>query len=94
MKTLKKKQKEVTQKHQKAEGGVSFVTEDSGNNKYIDNNVDVEIKRGGKHSFSDDSDLASLAREFEEEEIAKESPFIRKVIKLSNTLYHNMLTPS
>ena len=38
LKTLKKKQKEVTQKHQKAEGGVSFVTEDSGNNKYIDNN--------------------------------------------------------
>ena len=94
MKTLKKKQKEVTQKHKKAEGGESFITEDSGNNKYMDNNDDEEIKRGGKHSFSDDSDLASLAREFEEEEIAKESPFIRKVMKLKNTLYHNIFTPS
>ena len=35
-------------------------------------------KDGRKYSFSDDSDLASLAREFEEEEHIQDSPFIRK----------------
>ena len=50
---------------------------------------DFERNRGSKHSFSDDSDLASLAREFEEEELVKESPFIRKVI---DTSYINIYT--
>ena len=76
---MKKKQKEVTQKHQKSEGGVSFVTGVSDNNKNNDKNNDFEKSKGNKNSFSDDSDLASLAREFEEEELVKESPFIRKV---------------
>ena len=83
MKTLKKKQREVTQKHQKNEGGTSTTVN---TNKGKDNEAKVsgrkqslENNKASKHSFSDDSDLASLAREFEEEEHVKESPFIRKV---------------
>ena len=48
-------------------------------NKDVDKKDDLEGTKRNKNSFSDDSDLASLAREFEEEEHVKESPFIRKV---------------
>ena len=81
LKTLKKKQKEVTQKHQKYEG-VSAGDPEIKRSVSIKEGFDKNTRN--KHSFSDDSDLASLAREFEEEELVKESPFIRKVNDISS----------
>ena len=84
MKTLKKKQREVTQKHQKNEtdipsaAGSSIPRKDS-TGKVSSKKQSLKNNEASKHSFSDDSDLASLAREFEEEDLVKESPFIRKV---------------
>ena len=83
MKTLKKKQREVTQKYQKNEGGTSTTvntnTGKGNTGKVSGRKYSLEDNKPSKQSFSDDSDLASLAREFEEEEHVKESPFIRKV---------------
>ena len=59
--------------------GVSGAAKDYGSEIARNENVLVNDKTS-KHSFSDDSDLASLAREFEEEEHVQESPYIRKVI--------------
>ena len=81
LKTLKKKQKEVTQKHQKYEG---VSAGDSEIKKSVSIKEGFDKNTRNKHSFSDDSDLASLAREFEEEELVKESPFIRKVNDISS----------
>ena len=85
LKTLKKKQREVTQKHQKSEGGIDSTSgaplsqKDKSGSKSSSKKNSLETEKLAKSSFSDDSDLASLAREFEEEELVKESPFIRKV---------------
>ena len=86
LKTLKKKQREVTQKHQKSEGGIDSTSgaplsqKDKSGSKSSSKKNSLETEKFAKSSFSDDSDLASLAREFEEEELVKESPFIRKVM--------------
>ena len=46
LKTLKKKQKEVTQKHQRSEGGISTITGDSENKHAIDLKDNLEKNRG------------------------------------------------
>ena len=63
MKTLKKKQREANQKLEKD----GHKSPDKKKKQHHHRNEEEE-KPQGKYSFSDDSDLASLAREFEEEE--------------------------
>ena len=74
----------MTQKYQKSEEvsnptAEAFKSEEGAVGKLKrQENVSTDGKNN-KTSFSDDSDLASLAREFEEEEHFQECPFIRKV---------------
>ena len=76
----------MTQKYQKNEGSNNPTAAEPSKAEQDDvdkvgrqkQNAPVDGKPN-KTSFSDDSDLASLAREFEEEEHFQESPFIRKV---------------
>ena len=94
---MKKKQREVTQKHHKNEAEVSTVKGDivhdaDENRKSTGKKQSFGSNKSSKHSFSDDSDLASLAREFEEEDLVKESPFIRKVCLMSTCDFRNIYT--
>ena len=92
---MKKKQREVTQKHHKNEAEISTVKGDivhdaDENRKSIGKKHSFGSNKSSKHSFSDDSDLASLAREFEEEDLVKESPFIRKVCLMITCDFRNI----
>ena len=74
----------MTQKYQKAEDvnhptAEVFKAEEGATSKLKRQENSSSGGKINKTSFSDDSDLASLAREFEEEEHFQESPFIRKV---------------
>ena len=74
----------MTQKYQKSEDvnnptAEVFKSEEEAVGKFKRQDNGSNDGKTNKASFSDDSDLASLAREFEEEEHFQESPFIRKV---------------
>ena len=84
LKTLKKKQREVTEKYEKADdekspGNQSAPEKPSLKASHHPTKKNSKPEGMKPTSFSDDSDLASLARELEEEEHFQESPFIRKV---------------